>query len=79
MLLFLSGNKSLPKQFTGSIDDYMKTFETLLRLRSFAGYGFESSIDQKELEQQAEVLLPKCKELVKGCETAIEHMDAKKR
>ncbi len=77
-MLFLSGNKKMPKQFTSNLDGHMKAFETLLRLRSFAGYGFESSIDPKELEQQAQTLLPKCKELVKGCEIAIIYIESKK-
>lgn len=78
VLLFLSGNKKVPKQFSANLDGHMKTFETLLRLRSSAGYGFESSIDPKELEQQAQFLLPKCKELVKDCKNAITYIESKK-
>ena len=78
VMLFLSGNKKVPKQFANNLDSHMKTFETLLRLRSFAGYGFESSMDPKELEQQAQSLLPKCKELVKDCESAIIYIEGKK-
>ncbi len=75
---FLIGNKSMPKAFTKELDGYISTFEDLLRLRPFVGYGFENGAGKKMMEEQAKAMLPKCAKIVSACEDAIGHVQKKK-
>ena len=73
--MFLAGNRSLPKSFLEELDDFLATFETLLRLRPIVGYGFETGTAKSDIKEQAERLLPKCKIIIAECEKAAKHVD----
>ena len=73
--IYLAGNRRLPKTFTGSLDSYLSTFDELLKLRPFVGYGFESEIGRKELDVRAKRLLSECSRLVAACGRAIKGVE----
>lgn len=75
--MFLAGNRSLPKSFLGELDDFLATFETLLRLRPIVGYGFEAGAAKSDIKEQAEKLLPKCAIILAECEKAVKHVKKK--
>ena len=72
---YLVGNKKMPKQFLGDLDDYISTFGTLLRLRPLVGYGFESDVEKGVLEDQAKELWAKCSKIVIACQGAIKNAE----
>ena len=71
IMTFLAGNKKMPKDFLDQLEDYLLTFEGLLRIRSMVGYGFESNMDEAQLASKARKLIPKCSKIVSSCEDAI--------
>ncbi|MHB1708590.1 MAG: HEPN domain-containing protein [Thermoplasmataceae archaeon] len=77
--VYIAGNKSLPHTFLNKLDNILEVFESLLRMRSMVGYGFEGVLDKEELQKQVNVMLPQCSDLVDECEKAIQHIDKKSR
>jgi HEPN domain-containing protein len=71
---FLAGNKKVPKEFSNDLDEYLSTFEVLLRMRSIVGYGFENYMEKGHLEEEAQKMLSKCSKLVKSSEGAISYI-----
>lgn len=69
--VFLAGNKSIPKSFSERLDDFLVTFETLLKIRSLVGYGLETSAGKNEIKDLAVHFLPKCAQIINECEKAI--------
>ncbi len=73
--VFLAGNKKMPEDFLSQLDDYLAIFESLLRMRSAVGYGFETSMDDKQLANEAKALLPKCSKIISSCRGAINKVE----
>ncbi len=76
--MFLVGNNALPRSFSEEIDEFLKTFERLLEMRSGVGYGFEGKVTMEGIKRQAEELFPKCAKIVLECEKAVDHLNRKK-
>jgi HEPN domain-containing protein len=72
--IFIAGNRKVDREFLGSLDGYLATFEALLRLRAPAGYGFEGQLAREEINAQAKALLPKCSEIISACEHAVKRI-----
>ncbi|EQD78786.1 HEPN domain protein, partial [mine drainage metagenome] len=77
--MYLVGNISVPQTFLSKLDVFLEVFDTLLRMRSMVGYGFEGTIDPEELRNQVDILLPQCSELVDECARALGHIEQKTR
>ena len=75
--MYLAGNKSVPQTFLGKLDEILEIFESLLRMRSMIGYGFEGILDKEDLRKQLDILLPQCSDLVEQCEIAIQYLERK--
>lgn len=75
---FLRGNSKVPKQFLLDLGGFLTDFDTLLRLRSAVGYGFETGFDASKLKKIADELYSKGERIVEACEEAIEFIGRKR-
>ncbi len=75
--VYIAGNKSVPQKFLSRLDYFLEIFESLLRMRSMVGYGFEGVLNKQELRAQLDLLLAPCSELIDECERAIQYVERK--
>ncbi len=73
----LRGNSRVPKQFLKDLNGFLSDFDTLLRLRSATGYGFETGFDSPRLEKIARELFSKGERTVEACEESIKFIKKK--
>lgn len=77
--MHLTGNNLLPKTFLEGLEGFLDTFETLLRMRSMVGYGFEGILDKEQMLKQFETLLSPSGNLISECEMAIRDIEVNKK
>jgi HEPN domain-containing protein len=65
----------MPKWFLDELEDYLSTFGTLLELRMPAGYVFEQGFKKEGIEQEAKMLIPKCRKILQSCEKVVKAID----
>ncbi|MCL4336169.1 MAG: HEPN domain-containing protein [Candidatus Thermoplasmatota archaeon] len=73
--IYLRGNKLISQSFLADLENYLATYETLLRIRPIVGYGFEKGISKDEMRNQVSSLFPLCSRIIDECEKAIESIE----